>query len=101
MAKVTIKSYQKFAKKKWKPGMDLITILLGLGGETGEVLDCFKKARRDEDFVNKEHAIEEIGDVFWYLFNLCSILDLDVEQVLEANVKKLNERYKDYEKHSK
>lgn len=74
--------------------MDLVTILLGLGGETGEVLDCFKKARRDLDKPNMEHVIEEIGDVFWYIFNLCSILDLDVEQVLEANMKKLQERYK-------
>ena len=94
MDKVTIKSYQEFAKLKWKPGMDQTTILLGLGGETGEVLDIFKKARRDQVSPDMNHVIEEIGDVFWYLFNLCSILNVSVEHVLEANMIKLQERYK-------
>lgn len=93
-----IKEYQQFAKEKWKAGVDIWTLGLGLGGETGEVLEILKKARRDEKPINMKSMKEELGDVFWYLFNLCSILDLDVEQVLQENVNKLKERYKNYEK---
>ena len=91
---MNLKDYQEFAKMGWKPGMDLITTALGLGGETGEVLDILKKSRRDQTSIDMSHLSEEIGDVFWYLFNLCSILGLKVEDVLDQNVAKLNERYK-------
>lgn len=85
--------YQEFCKKSKKPGCDLTVYLLGLAGETGEVLDIFKKARRDQQSVDLQHVKEEIGDVCWYIANLCTELGWTIEEVLECNIKKLEERY--------
>ena len=88
-----LKEYQAFAKLKWKPGVDHITLALGLGGETGEVLDIIKKARRDGVEVDRKHIKEELGDVFWYLVNLCTVYDFSIEELFDENVLKLDERY--------
>ena len=87
------KEYQEFAKKDWKPGCDDITFALGLGGETGEVLDILKKARRDRTVPDMAHLAEEIGDVLWYVANLCTAFGFSLEEVAEKNKQKLIRRY--------
>lgn len=87
--------YQEFAKKGWKPGCDLRVFALGLGGESGEVLDIIKKKYRDEQPIEnyKEHLKEEIGDVLWYIANLCTVLGFKLENVAIENKQKLLKRY--------
>lgn len=68
--------------------------LLGLSGETGEVVDLFKKHfYQNEICPNEERVIEEIGDVMWYVANLCNSLEIDLSEVLQANIDKLEKRY--------
>lgn len=67
---------------------------LGLGlGETGEVQGKLKKIIRDDNGVITDERREalrgELGDVLWYLANLCSELDLGLEDVAEDNLEKL------------
>lgn len=89
-----IKDYQEFAKQKWKAGCDKDVFALGLGGETGEVLEVIKKSKRDQKEIDIKHLEEELGDVLWYVANLCTCYNLDMEQVMIKNVNKLKERYK-------
>lgn len=88
-----LREYQEFAKKGVKKGYNLEVFGLGLGGETGEVLEIIKKSRRDEVPIELEHFMEELGDVLWYVANLCSCMNISLEAVLNYNVNKLTERY--------
>ncbi len=69
---------------------------LGLGGESGEVLEKIKKAIRDDNSTitpeRKEELRKELGDVLWYVAQLCNELDLDLGMVAANNIEKLNSR---------
>lgn len=93
MIESNLKTYQEFCKKNWKPGCDDMVFALGLGGETGEVLEIIKKARRDIMVVDKQHLKEELGDVLWYVANLCNVYGLSMQEVLDSNIAKLEVRY--------
>lgn len=100
---MTFAEYQNFAKQNHRPGCDDMVFALGLGGETGEVLEILKKARRDQVALDISHLKEELGDVMWYVANLCTAFGLSLEEVLNANVHKLCERYAgpvDYIRHT-
>jgi NTP pyrophosphatase (non-canonical NTP hydrolase) len=69
---------------------------LGLGGETGEVLEHLKKIQRDNagevSPERREALSKEMGDVLWYLCRLASELSLDMSVVASDNVQKLQDR---------
>lgn len=46
--------------------MPLDLVHLGLIGETGEVCDIIKKAEWHGKDLDRDHLIEELGDVAWY-----------------------------------
>jgi NTP pyrophosphatase (non-canonical NTP hydrolase) len=77
-------------------GANAIYPTLGLCGEAGEVADKVKKVLRDRDGVFDQPVRDdlclELGDVLWYLAQLCTELDLSLEQVAEANLAKLASR---------
>ena len=65
---------------------------MGLLTECGEFMDALKKYvhyGKSMDLVNLE---EEIGDIMWYMAALCSELELDMEEVAQANIDKLFSR---------
>lgn len=90
---MTLAEYQEFAKKNWMPGCDEVVFALGLGGECGEVLEILKKARRSNSEIPMESLVAELGDVMWYIANLCTSYQLSMQDVLDYNVVKLNARY--------
>jgi hypothetical protein len=69
---------------------------LGLCGESGEVADKVKKVLRDRDGVFDAQIREdlrlELGDVLWYVAQLASELELDLEDIAAANLAKLASR---------
>jgi hypothetical protein len=74
----------------------LLTACLGLAAESGEFIEIPKKiffqgkALTDE---NVFHMKRELGDVMWYWINACRALNLDPNDVINENVKKLESRY--------
>lgn len=69
---------------------------LGLVGEVGEVIELIKKDRRlgtKRQILSKEDLTKELGDVLWYLTRLSSVYFIDLEEVAETNIKKLNKRH--------
>lgn len=69
---------------------------LGLVNEAGEVAGKIKKIFRDKGGVfsdeDKEALKSELGDVLWYLTQICTNLGLKLEDVAEANLDKLFDR---------
>ncbi len=69
---------------------------LGLCGEAGEVADKVKKVMRDHDGVFdaavRDDVALELGDVLWYLAQLATELELDLDAIAEANLAKLSSR---------
>lgn len=66
---------------------------LGLCGETGEVADIIKKHVFHGKPLDREHLIEELGDVRWYMELLCMALNTTLEEVEAKNTEKLQKRY--------
>lgn len=66
---------------------------IGASTETGELLDAYKKWFVYNKELDKVNVAEEIFDTFWYLINLCRMLDIDIEKGLQTNIDKLRARY--------
>ena len=67
--------------------------VLGLAGGSGECCDIVKKNRFQGHELNKEHLIEELGDVMWYIAETASGLGVTLEEVAQYNLDKLHKRY--------
>ncbi len=69
---------------------------LGLTNEAGEVAGKIKKIFRDRGGVlndaDREALQGELGDVLWYLAQLCTDLGLSLDDVAQANLAKLASR---------
>ena len=69
---------------------------LGLAGEAGEVAEHAKKAIRDDrgEILPERRAkmAKELGDVLWYVAQLASELELELEEIAQANLDKLASR---------
>ena len=74
----------------------LDTAFTGLCSESGEANDLVKKLKfhgKEWSPEVREHLIKELGDVAWYWTQACLALDVNPEDVLIRNVKKLEARY--------
>lgn len=94
-----LRSYQERSRQTAlypQVGSNPIYPTLGLCGEAGEVADKIKKVLRDRDGLFdaaiREDLRLELGDVLWYVAQLASELDLDLEDIAEANLAKLASR---------
>ena len=65
----------------------------GLSGESGEVVDLLKKFFYQGQELDLVHLMLEIGDVFYYLYWIGMLLDIDIAEIYFANIEKLNKRY--------
>ena len=77
-------------------GSNYVYPTLGLVGESGEVAEKVKKDIRDKNgFFDQETLIglsKELGDVLWYVSNICSELNLSMEDIAQENLNKLKKR---------
>jgi NTP pyrophosphatase (non-canonical NTP hydrolase) len=73
----------------------LIVPMLGLAGETGQLLSEYKKHLRDGDAYKlfKERVGEELGDLLWYVANVASRFGLDLDQIATDNLRKVGARW--------
>jgi len=97
--------YQKQAKRTAvypNPGNNYVYPTLGLAGEAGEVANKIKKIlRKDSELTDEvKHEIsKELGDVIWYLAQLCTELGLSFDQVAAENIEKLLKRQEENKLH--
>ena len=98
---MTFKEYQVAARKTaiYPKDYQVIYPTLGLAGESGEVCEKIKKRIRDfqcdySTGVFKDDIIKELGDIMWYISNLASDLELDLNKIAVININKLQDRQK-------
>lgn len=72
---------------------DLAHYVLGIASEAGEIADILKAHHAYGKDLDREHLLEEIGDLNWYVANLLRLLDSDFETVWSQNIAKLKSRY--------
>ena len=94
---MTINEYQQRAMATLNPNLKdrdvLINSVMGLCGESGEAIDIVKKWLAQGHLLDKAHLASELGDVAWYLAEAATALGLDLEDILQANLEKLERRY--------
>lgn len=67
--------------------------ILGLAGKLGKLAGAVEKwlyYNQPLDLVNLK---EELGDSLWYHAEICNALDLSLEDVMEDNIAKIQQRY--------
>ena len=96
---VDFAAYQRAAARTGGPvAVDhpIVYPTLGLTNEAGEVAGKVKKIFRDRGGVvtddDRAALTLELGDVLWYLAELCTRLDIDLADVAAANIEKLQGR---------
>ena len=89
-------AYSKWVEEKILTYGDerLVENTLGLVGEAGEVAEKIKKLIRDASRFNNDEILKELGDVVFYATALANIYGNGLQQVLELNMKKLDDRQK-------
>ena len=95
----TLNDYQRQSRKTWSlihTDHPIVYPTLGLANEVGEVTGKVKKIFRDKggviSAVDREALKQELGDVLWYFTQICTELDLTLEEVAAANLEKLFSR---------
>jgi len=74
----------------------MLTAIIGMTSEAGEAQEILKKVLfQSKPFTEdtRQHLKKELGDVIWYWINACNALQLDPNEVVAENVKKLEARY--------
>lgn len=69
----------------------------GLAEEVGEVCGLRKRELRnlpkDRERCTREHFVEELGDVLWYLVAVCNLKGITLDELWNYNCDKLGARY--------
>ena len=85
--------YNGSVEKRCNSASRLIHASLGIATEAGEFVDCVKKRvfyGKDFDRIN---AIEELGDLLWYIAVASDELNTSFEEIMTVNIEKLKARY--------
>ncbi len=94
---MTANEYQALAMRTLNPELTeqeiLLNAVMGLCGESGEVIDHVKKHLCHGHALNKEELVKELGDVAWYLAEAATALGVSLEDILKGNIEKLKRRY--------
>lgn len=94
---MTVNEYQRLAMTTLNPALDkrdvLINSVMGLCGESGEAIDIVKKHLHQGHGLDKAALAKELGDIAWYLAEAATALDMELEDILCANIEKLQKRY--------
>lgn len=67
--------------------------IFGLVGEVGEVVDLLKKFFFHGHEVDSERLKSELGDILWYVSAVASLFNLDLQEIAQYNIEKLEKRY--------
>ena len=95
---VELSDYQQRSRRtaQYPRSAWLVYPALGLAGEAGEVAEHVKKAIRDDGSSitpeRKAALARELGDVLWYLSQLATELELELDAIAAQNLDKLSSR---------
>ena len=87
------KEYQEQSART--DGGNLTAHFLGLCGESGEVVELFKKHIAHGHELDTAKLAKELGDVLWYISAIATGLNLSLDDIAQTNIDKLKARYPD------
>lgn len=96
---MNLKDFQREAAKtdqvKGDDDKSKLVPLLGLAGEVGTLLSEYKKFLRDGGAHQRFHdqVAEDLGDLLWYVANVATKFNLDLDEIAQANLRKVNDRW--------
>jgi NTP pyrophosphatase (non-canonical NTP hydrolase) len=92
-----IKEYQEQSSRTFAQidngVLDDMHMILGMQTEVAEIADAFKKSIAYNKPLDLTNVKEEIGDVMWYIANMCNIYGWDLRDIMQTNIDKLKARY--------
>lgn len=95
---MTFKNYQELAGRTINTdlteNMKLAHALYGLSSETGEISGIFQKELQGHE-VKRDDLEEEIGDLLWFIAELCTVFGFNMGEIAQGNIDKLKKRYPD------
>lgn len=71
----------------------MIHMVMGICGETGELLDAVKKAVIYRKMLDRVNIIEELGDIEFYLEGFRQSVGISRDETISQNMDKLSKRY--------
>jgi NTP pyrophosphatase (non-canonical NTP hydrolase) len=74
--------------------MQLDNAARGMADDVGEVNGCIKKYIEYGQPLDEVNLLEELGDVLWRIGQAAAAIGKTLQDVIDANVRKLNKRYK-------
>ena len=93
---MTLNEYQALAMRSSKP-LDredqMVHAAMGLTSEAGELMTAVKAATFYNKPLDEVNAIEELGDVLWFLQLGATALGVSLEEIARTNISKLQKRY--------
>lgn len=92
MDKTELEEYQEWVAST-SAGRGANWAAMGVAAEAGEVLALFEKSVRRETPVDTAQVEDELGDVLWFVAEVCNSLQLSLDDVLMHNIEKINARY--------
>lgn len=101
--KITSENYSEYAmrtakldgymrERAWSQA-GLLHAALGCATEAGEFVDAMKRHIYYGAPLDRDHVLEELGDLLWYVAYAAELLRSDLDEVMGKNVAKLHFRY--------
>lgn len=88
-------AYQTAAQRTSGDHDKILNGVLGLCGETGECADIVKKSTFQGHELDRDHLVDELSDVAWYIAETATGLGVSLSEILNHNIEKLKRRYPD------
>lgn len=83
-------------KFKMKPSeLEMLHAILGIISEGGELLQMFFERKAAGLAIDRTNAVEEGGDLFWFMQLLIKSQNSTMEEMMQMNILKLLERFPD------
>lgn len=93
---MNMNKYQELAGRTINPKLSAnemtMHALHGLAGEVGEVHSLFQKVYQGHE-LDTEHLKKEIGDVLWFVAELCTACGFKLDDIAQMNIDKLKARF--------
>ena len=88
--------YQRLASRTINKKLTLAEMekhaLHGMVGEIGEIHSLYQKIYQGH-VLDNEHLKKEVGDLLWFIAELCTVRGWDMGDVMQLNVDKLIARF--------
>lgn len=93
---MTLNEYQELARRTMngtlRKEQTLRHALFGMCGELGEIHSIYQKVYQGHQ-IRREDLQKEIGDLLWFVAELCTVNGFALDEIAQMNIDKLKARY--------